>query len=302
MSFRNAAAFSFFTAGSQGAETAAARATPDFATAKRFVVNGLPISSIRGINELDRPIAESIYRTVIPDDLLVLNNIDSRTLTDAMGHRSVEFICTPGTGSVEVKVWHPLGAQDPLLYLQLADNMNNQLSVLLFIVNDIHAPRFDLDREWSGDFLMSCLFHRNVEIEAAAMKAGLTPCQVRRGLKLTRKLMPLFEMFVSRLGHQMFFLEPLAYHNALLFERYGCAYSQGRARLEWINREFAPGGSLYHELNGSTPFRRPGAEKTVRGRSWAIHDGILGQPLTDIHMYKRIGMSANINTFPGGTW
>jgi hypothetical protein len=275
----------------------------DFSTAKRFVVDGLPISSIRGINDLGTMVASAIYRTLIPDEALLQYNIDPRTLTDVQGDELVEFICPPGTGSVEVKVWHQAGARDPLLYLQLADNVNHQLSVLLFVVNDPTAPRFDVDRDWrTGEPTKFGTQSRNTEAEFAAMQAGLAPGQVRRGLKLTRKLMPLFEIFVSRLGHQMFFMEPLAYHNALLFERYGCAYSQGRARMEWINREFAPGGTLYHRLDGSTPFRRHRAERTIRGRSWAIHDGLLGEPFGDIHMYKRIGINAGICTFPSGVW
>lgn len=274
----------------------------DFMTAKRFVVDGLPIFSIRGINDLSRPCVEAIYRTLIPDELLTNYNIDPRSLYDAKGNRLVELTCQPGTSSVEVRVYHQANARDPLLYLQLADNSNNQLSVLLFIVNDPSAPRFDVDGDWNGDLTKFGTLRRNVEAEVAAMQAGLAPGQIRRGLKLTRKLMPLFEVFVSRLGHQMFFLEPLAYHNALLFERYGCAYSQGRAKMEWINREFAPGGSLYHRLDGSTPFRRPGAERTIRGRSWAIHDGLLGEPFTGIHMYKRVGINAGVCTFLNSVW
>jgi hypothetical protein len=276
---------------------------PDFATAKRFVVNGLPVSSIRGINDLGQDAAAAIYRTLIPDDLLIHYNIDPHTPSDAQGHCLIEFICLPGTGSVEIKVWHQVGARDPLFYLQLADNSNHQLSVLLFIVNDPNAPRFHVDRDWrTGRATKFGTVSRNIEAETAAMQAGLAPGQVRRGLKLMRKLVPLFEAFVSRLGHQMFFLEPLAYHNAILFERYGCAYSQGRARMEWINREFAPGGELYHRLDGTTPFRRPGAEHTVRGRSWAIHDGILGEQFSDIHMYRRVGLNASVCTFPHTVW
>ena len=55
-------------------------------------------------------------------------------------------------------------------------------------------------------------------------------------------------------------------------------------------------------LDGSTPFRRPGAEQTVRGRSWAIHDGILGEPYTDYHMYKHVGKQADVCTFPKYVW
>jgi hypothetical protein len=37
-------------------------------------------------------------------------------------------------------------------------------------------------------------------------------------------------------------------------------------------------------------------------RSWAIHDGILGQPFTNVTMYKHVGQSANIRTAAGCEW
>jgi hypothetical protein len=275
---------------------------PDFTATKRFVVDGLPIYSIRGINNLDQATQEAIYRTLIPDELLVQYSIDPQTLDDAAGHRLVRFDCVRETSSVAIQVWHQAGARDPLLYLQLADTANNQLSVLLFVVNDPHSPRFDVDRDWTGERTKFGTLNRNLAAEVEAMHAGLAPGQVRRGLKLTRKLIPIFETFVARLGHQMFFMEPLAYHTALLFERYGCAYSQGRTKMEWINREFAPGGALYQRLDNSTLFRQLGAERTIRGRSWAIHDDILGERFSDVHMYKRVGVHAGVCTFPHATW
>ncbi len=277
-------------------------AAAGFAATKRFVVDGLPVCSIRGINDLEGDVPEAIYRTLIPDTLLAQSRIDPQTLCDAAGNRLVEFTYPRGTRSTEVKVWHQAGARDPLLYLQLTDTTNNQLSVLLFIANDPNSPRFDVDRDPSGQRTQFGTVHRNIEAEVAAMHAGLAPGQVRRGLKLTRKLVPIFEVFVSRLGHQIFFMEPLAYHTALLFERYGFAYSQGRAKMEWINREFGPRGELTGRLDGSTPFRRPSAQFTIRGRSWAIHDGILGERFTGMHMYKRVGINASICTFQEATW
>ena len=41
---------------------------------------------------------------------------------------------------------------------------------------------------------------------------------------------------------------------------------------------------------------------TVRGRSWAITDGILGGPFGGVKMYKAPGRSANVSTFPGGVY
>ena len=274
----------------------------DSAAIQRFVVGELPAYSIRGINQADETTREAIYRTLIPDELLARYNIDPCSLGDADGNRLVQFVCPFATSSVEIKVWHQVGARDPLLYLQLADTPNNQLCVMLFVINDPHSPRFDVDRNWTGERTKFGTLNRNIEAEIAARQAGLAPGQVRRGLKLTRALFPIFETFVYRLRHKSFFMEPLAYHTAILFERYGCAYSQGRAKMEWINREFAREGLLYNRLDGSTPFRQLEAYRTIRGRSWAIQDGIMGEPFTDMRMYKRVSVHAGVSTFPNAIW
>jgi len=100
------------------------------------------------------------------------------------------------------------------------------------------------------------------------------------------------------MGQDMVIAEPLAYNNAIIFESYGFNYVRGRRKMEEINAGFQPGGELFEKLDGSTPFRRPGMEKTVRGRAWAIHDGILGEPWRGIEMYR--GMRpADVCTFPG---
>jgi hypothetical protein len=72
--------------------------------------------------------------------------------------------------------------------------------------------------------------------------------------------------------------------------------------MDVIHAEFQEGGDLAVRLNGSTPFRQPQAAGSVRLRSWAIHDGILGEPFTNVTMYKRLGKSAGITTTPGCQW
>jgi hypothetical protein len=63
---------------------------------------------------------------------------------------------------------------------------------------------------------------------------------------------------------------------------------------------------LYEHLDGSTPFRRKGTEKTVRGRSWAIYDGILLEAFHEEwespKMYKVLGKDLMVNTFPDQTY
>jgi hypothetical protein len=104
------------------------------------------------------------------------------------------------------------------------------------------------------------------------------------------------------MGHEYYLMEPLAYHNAILFERVGCNYVQGLRKLQWMHLGFQPGGILHQDLDGSTPFRHADAWRTVRGRSWAIHDGILGEPWHGVRMYKRIGKMYGVNTFPEGPY
>ncbi|HSQ15589.1 MAG TPA: hypothetical protein VLQ94_04705, partial [Candidatus Binatia bacterium] len=65
---------------------------------------------------------------------------------------------------------------------------------------------------------------------------------------------------------------------------------------------FRSGGLLCGRLDGSTPFRRPSFGLTVRGRSWAIHDGILDEPWESPKMYKTVGENAGVDTFPGGKY
>jgi hypothetical protein len=228
--------------------------------------------------------------------------IDPETLCDVQGNRLVTFTCPEGSRLVEIDVRPEIGFPDPLLYLELADTRLNQIEVMLFVVNDPGSERFETDRDWRGERTKFGTRRRNIPEEIRAMQAGLAPGQVRRGLRLSRVLIPLFEEFVSRLGHDYYLMEPLAYHTAILFERLGCNYVQGLRKMQWIHVNFQPGGLLHEALDGSTPFRGSDAWRTIRGRSWAIHDGILGEPWHSFKMYKRVGKHAGVDTFPGGTY
>jgi len=269
----------------------------------RFIApDGSLLNSLATINELPEDLRDQVYHTLLLDDLMERFSIDKVTLCNPRGEKVVVVDASPHTGLVEIRLWRQLGDRDPALYIQLVDTVNNQMLVLLFATNDPEAPRFQVDRDWGGEPTKFGTLTRNIEAEIVAMQAGLAPGQVRRGLRMSRKILPTFERFVARLGHDMYMMEPLAYHTALLFEGFGCAYSQGRRRMEWIQQEFQPGGELYNRLDGSTPFRVRGMEQTVRGRSWAIHDGVLNEPFTDVHMYKNIGKPAGVNTFPDWKW
>ena len=109
------------------------------------------------------------------------------------------------------------------------------------------------------------------------------------------------EAFLSMLGHRAYFLEPLTYASAWVFERRGFAYVRGHKLMDDIHREFQPGGRLYECLDDKSPFRKRDQANTVRGRAWAIHDGILDAldaRWDNLRMVKQIGRHAGVETFP----
>lgn len=269
---------------------------------ERFEFDGARLYSLHQVNLLPEPAKEQIYRTLLPVHLLETYGIDPETMADAAGHRLVTFTFPAGSSLVEIDVRPDPGFRDPLLYLELSDTRLNQIEVILFLVNDPTGERFDTDLDWEGHHTKFGTFRRNIPEEIRAMKAGLVPGQVRSGLRLTRPQIPLLERFFTRLGHDYYLMDPLGYHNAIILERLGCNYLQGLRRMQWIHEQFQPGGCLREKLDGSTPFRQPDAWRTVRGRSWAVHDGILGEPWSGIRMYKRVGHHGGVDTFPDGPY
>ena len=258
-------------------------------------------STIRGINGLPDDQRNAIYRSLLPVELFDKLGLDPATHTH-IDHGAVSLYAPDDSRAMELVVRNDPQDRDPMFYLNIADTFNNQIRVLFVIINDPDSPRFDTDVDEEGRPTHFGTERRNIPAELAAMQAGLMPGQVRRGLSVLRACVPMLEDFVDQMGHDMFLVEPLAYHNAILFERYGFSYLVGRQEMERIHAEFQPGGELHAKLTPDNPFRAPDHWQTVHGRSWAIHDGILGHPYSGVQMYKRIGIDADVSTFPDAIW
>jgi len=266
------------------------------------VLDGTEPRSLVRINRLPREEREATYRRLIPDALFATFGIDPLTLTDASGNRLVEFDCPPDRGTVMVGVRARPEDRDLCFLLKLEARAYNEVELAFVVIGDPRSERFAIDRNLEGRETRLGTVGRNVPEELRAMRAGLAPGQTRRGLRVLREAVRLVEEFVAWMGGDRLLLHAMFYHNAILYERYGFGYDAGREEMERIHREFEPGGALHARLDGSTPFRQPGAERSVRGRSWAIHDGILGEPWQPPRMVKAVGKDEGVCTFPGAVW
>ncbi|WKZ42745.1 MAG: hypothetical protein QY302_11645 [Anaerolineales bacterium] len=255
-------------------------------------------STIGSINKLPEDEKRRVYARYIPPEL-----IEKFNLGDVAQNRDLlRFRFAEGSSDVEMMLHHEKDFPDPILYAHLADSMNGQIFVLLYILNDPASPRFNVDKMPDGSPTQFGMRTRNLKAEQAAMQAGLAPGQIRHGLRFLKTAIRAFEEFIVYLGHDMYYIEPLYYHNAVIFERYGFNYQMGKRLMNQIHAGFAEGGALRKKLDDANPFRSSDAAKSVRLRSWAIHDGILGEPFTHVTMYKRIGVSAGISTTSDCKW
>jgi len=267
---------------------------------------GQQISALVNINALETPEKESIYRGLIPPRLLELLSISRQG--DSAGR--IKIIAPAGLSLARIEVRSNPDDRHTTFFLDIAETHYHQMELSFCIINDPAAPRYAVDVDQNGADNCFCTLGRNIPEEIKAMHAGLYPNQTSRGLRMFGEFFQLFERFVDSLGMEMITAEPLTYDNAVRFERYGFDYLSGRRLMQEIDREFRPGGILFRKLDESTPFRMPGMERTVHGRSWAIHDGILdefGEELTineilaspweDVKIYRMVGRPAVVCTF-----
>lgn len=260
---------------------------------------------IRRINSLSPSQKEGFYRILVPPSLY------SRFKIDPIG-----FYC--GTRRA-IRMWAPYGDQtavvevrleemeEPLYSIQISDTIDyTQLNWDFLLVNDPQSPRFLTHVDPQGRDTLFGWASRNVEEEIKAMEAGLFPGQSRRGLGLTGEVIECLEFFCRTLTIKSIRLEALFYHNAITYERHGFSYFSGYNLMRRIHQEFLPGGKLYCLMDGSTPFRKREMAHTVRGRSWAIHDGILldaddellAEGWSSPVMYRMVGKPRFMTTFP----
>jgi hypothetical protein len=265
-------------------------------------VEGIGLTSFQEINALPREVAEALYARLIPPEILDRFHIDRSTLRDTAGARLVRITAPSDKPWARVEVRASTDDRDPAL---LVDVQMSPLSVpeLAYVqITNPERPRYAIDRDHEGRDTLFGTASRNLEEELRAMQGGLAPGQVRPGLRLLARVLETMEGFCQLIGQEVFLIEPLFYHSAIIYERRGCGYLLGREVMEDIHACFAEQGAFRASLDGSSPFRLPSAAATVRGRSWALHDGVGGSAWGGVKMYKAAGRHAGMDTFPDGPY
>jgi len=257
--------------------------------------------TIRQLNNLPEAVKRRVYRGLIPPNLLTRFGIDPIQWTGANKEPLVFLKAEVNSEKVLITAQSSPDMNDEFFALELADNSLNGVELNLVVLNDPTTPRYSIDTIEDGQPTLFGTLKRNIKAEEQAMHASLAPGQVRAGLGGSRMVFEQLDTFLSMLGHRAYFLEPLTYASAWVFERRGFAYVCGHKLMDDIQRGFQAGGVLYQSLDDGSAFRKLDQASTVRGRAWAIHDGILDTldlRWDKIRMVKQIGRHAGVETFP----
>jgi hypothetical protein len=254
---------------------------------------------IRYLNHFEDGLKARIYRSLVPPHLLRLYEIDPLRWTKFGKPGCVRLDAAPDTDRMVLAISNQPEPFDPYFVIELQDNIVGGIDLNWLQLSDPFATRYAIDRDEAGKDTSYGTTTRNLSAEAAALDAGLAPAQIRAGVGASQLVFTQLETFLAVLGQQALFLEPLTYASAWVFERRGFAYVRGHKLMDDIHQAFQLGGALRTALDGSTPFRQQGQWHSIRGRAWAIHDGVLdalGATWDQLRMIKQIGKHAGVNT------
>lgn len=212
---------------------------------------------------------------LLPDELLARFNLPRPPRFGTTREEVFSLNRTEGHPGLRLEVWPEPACPDPGYVLELKFNFLGIPEIIWIAASDIAAPRFDVDALGKLPLGPEPGL-RNIKEEVRAMEWGLAPNQVRPGLHVLRESFACVDRYLAALKVNMVTLSAMAYHNAVEYQHLGFTLKSGEELMSAIEEGFAPGGRLRARLDSSTPFRKPENAETLLGRSWAIHDGIMG--------------------------
>lgn len=216
-----------------------------------------------------------IVGLLLPDALLKLFGLDRPCATEPSSEGVFRYQLDESHPGLRLEVWPEPNGRDPCYVVEVRFNFLGIPELTWLAANDLRAPRFEVDALGRLPLEPSSGL-RNITEEIRAMEAGLAPNQVRAGLHLLRHSFKAVDLYCAAVGVNMATIFAMAYHNAVEYQRCGFSLRSGEELMAEIEEGFSPGGRLTRLLDDSTPFRKPEMAETLLGRSWAIHDGIMG--------------------------
>ena len=261
---------------------------------------------VRDIQDLPMSERHRLCRLLIPEPCYSQFQIDPETFRDKDKLLRLRLSYRNEGRILIMRIVQPDTRDDPIYSIVVQDYEEDGVDCLGLNINNPAAPDIVSTRTTTATFRrIGFSTRRNIPEEIRSMNAGLSPGQVRKGLRWLNEVIECLENFTRDIGRKIIYCEAMAYHNAMVYERHGFGYQFNSwvEEMQSIDQEFrSPNGMYYRRLDGSSPFRKPGMEKTVRGRSWAIHDGVLGRPWSKPAMIKEVGVHAGVNTFKNGQY
>ncbi|HEX9028313.1 MAG TPA: hypothetical protein VF823_03990, partial [Anaerolineales bacterium] len=101
--------------------------------------------TIHSINQLGPEVKRAIFSQAIPAELMAAFNLNP-DLYDKDGNDLLRLNGEPGSSDVEMALYHEVGFPDPIFYGHIVDTLNGQMHILLYVLNNPNAPRFQIDR------------------------------------------------------------------------------------------------------------------------------------------------------------
>lgn len=258
------------------------------------------------LNKLPEKRKVDLYKKLIPVSIFEQFKIDKNDFMTPNGEKAVSIVADEHAMEAIIKVKLKAGDPDEIYHIEVGDSNDMvQLQWDYIHVTDPHAPRFATNVvNDAGESRWLNWSSRNIREEVRAMASGLAPGQIKRGLGLATEIDRCLDEFCEAADLKSITLEAVYYHTAIMFERHGYRYFKGFKLMNRINELFNKCEDVRKLLDGSSPFRLPDFCRTVRGRSWAIHDGVLDDLCDGViecweppKMIRMAGKRHNVDTF-----
>ncbi|MEW6720272.1 MAG: hypothetical protein AB1346_07470, partial [Thermodesulfobacteriota bacterium] len=180
----------------------------------------MPVS-IYEINAMRAEERTALLATLVPPRLLEKFAIDPCTFRNPQGRECLKITCPEKMPFFQIDLRRDPSDPDAAYFLDVSNSPFGQMEISFIIVNDPDGERFTVDRDENGLETYFGTARRNLPEEIRAMEAGLCPGQVRRGMRIRSDMVSAWDVFFERVGHKFYFLEPLSYNSAILYERSG---------------------------------------------------------------------------------